>query len=221
MKKLLTLLAIVLTIQCMAQTYPYKLDKDTIGEITWYENEYRNPNIENVDSIISMMDSMFPPSRENRSRLRSWRRFKYLVDTCPEGTTWGDKMVSSGCEVEAGCYTQEQKRYNYEWFYKCEYGEGSNGITALKSLYDFTVIADGKTITGKLDKNKSNDIIVKFHNVPETPITIEDIEKYIKDCYNDSTAVGIRINTRGRGNRVIHRHIEPTFEGFYKWLKDK
>ena len=43
-----------------------------------YENEYRNPNIENVDSIIAMMDSLFPPHLEERTRWGSWRRFKHL-----------------------------------------------------------------------------------------------------------------------------------------------
>lgn len=49
MKNLFTILAIALTFQCVGQ------DED----ITWYENEYRNPEIKNVDSIVSMMDSLF------------------------------------------------------------------------------------------------------------------------------------------------------------------
>ncbi|MCK5614706.1 hypothetical protein KAR91_73270 [Candidatus Pacearchaeota archaeon] len=43
--------------------------------IVWYENEYRNPNIENVDSIVGMMDSMLPA---NAKQIGSWNRFRHL-----------------------------------------------------------------------------------------------------------------------------------------------
>ena len=196
MKKLFTLLAIVLTFQCMAQV-------DTSG-MTWYENEYRNPDIENVDSIIAMMDSMFLPLEE-RSRWRSWRRLRHLVDTCPEGTTWDHGMLSSGCEVAAGCYTQEQQKENYEWFYKCrKEDEGSGGIIALKSLDDL---------------------------IPETPITIEDIEKWIEYCKNNpiiwypiKNPMNLNIVMDSTDidydNPIIDPKDPNDIVGLFKWLKD-
>ena len=198
MKKLITILAIVLTVQCVAQ------EKDSIHF--------------NIDD--------------------RYRRIRYtipIVDTCPEGTTWMHGLRSSGCEVVAECCTEEEIKENYEWFSKCrKEDEGSGGITALKSLNDFVVIANGKTIIGKLNKNKSNDVIVKFYNGLETPITIEYIERWIEHCYNDSTLLKHQhFGVEGEMCLIdweciseshykdIWIHKDPNdIVGLLKWLKD-
>ena len=73
MKKLIIIIliaVITVTVQCTAQ------EIDT----TWYENEYRNPDIENVESIISMMDSLFPLEHVGtiRNSIASWKRLKHI-----------------------------------------------------------------------------------------------------------------------------------------------
>ena len=66
--KLITLIAIVLTVQCFAQTRDFSRLRDTTT----------------------------------------------IVDTCPEGTTWLDRIATSSCEVVAGCYTDEHKKERFK-----------------------------------------------------------------------------------------------------------
>ena len=84
----------------------------------------------------------------------------------------------------------------------------------------FSVVSNGKIITGKLDENKSDNL------VPETPITIEDIERWIEHCYNDSTLVEVPYQCSMIGCLVHHapvnewQHKDPNdIVGLLKWLK--
>jgi hypothetical protein len=70
MKKLLIILIALVAVSCVAQ------ENDT----AWYKNEYRNPDVENVDSIIAMMDSIFPIEHVGsiRNSVGSWKRARHL-----------------------------------------------------------------------------------------------------------------------------------------------
>ena len=64
-------------------------------------------------------------------------------------------------------------------------------------------------------------------------ITFNDIFEYAEECYNDSIHIeqfGWTVEDDGHGHGqlvgypiydTLYYYIEPTFEGFYKWLKEK
>ena len=60
----------------------------------------------------------------------------------------------------------------------------------------------------------------------ERVITLGDLERYEIECYNDSSKVlAHECPDNMHGCLVYHTwyktvHKEPTFEGFYKWLKE-
>ena len=143
--KLLTLIAIVLTVQCFGQTRDFYRLRDTMP----------------------------------------------LVDTCPEGTTWLNRIATSSCEVVAGCYTDEQKQEAYDFISECMEDEG--GMSSFAGLKDIAQEKDsaifeykGKYYSYVFDaKGTTSDYVTTVQ--PETPITIEDIGRWIEHCYNDST----------------------------------
>ncbi len=76
------------------------------------------------------------------------------------------------------------------------------------------------------------------HAIKSTPLTLEDWDEYVKECWSDSTEAGVCISWTADSTQqlstggylttwkttyrqeYVHWH-KPTFEGFNEWLKRK
>ena len=155
-----------------------------------------------------------------------------LIDTCPDGTTWLNRIATSSCEVVAGCYTDEHKQEAYDFISDCM--EGLEGMTSFSGLIDKVDTSPLKVGTVVLDDNGG------MRNATFAEELLFLIQDYEKDCYNDSTYVeywqhhsppstydpstGLSMTLAIYMSPTLVKewqHRDPTWKGFSEWLENK